>query len=216
MTPQVAYYPQFFDAPDLQTAKQIILTPEFGLGTEDRWQRETDYLANLIASVGPKLGPTSVVLDYGCGVGRLSKALMDRYDCAVVGADISPQMRAYATEYVSHHKFFSLDPSALTMLRPGFADLVISVWVLQHCHRPIGDLRAIREALRRDTGRFFVVNETQRLVPAVTEDGPCWITDGLKMHGLLQQQFDQCASGMLDPAIVTETVSQRTFWGLYR
>ena len=38
------YCPQVFDQPDLADAKAIILTPEAGLTTDERWERETAFL----------------------------------------------------------------------------------------------------------------------------------------------------------------------------
>ena len=36
-----------------------------------------------------KLTSDSWVLDYGCGVGRLAKVMIEHYGCRVVGVDIS-------------------------------------------------------------------------------------------------------------------------------
>jgi SAM-dependent methyltransferase len=209
---QVAYYPQFFDAPDLEAAKAIILTPEEGLTTEQRWESETEYLVELVDRHFTR--STGVVVDYGCGVGRLAKVMIDRWDCAVVGVDISTKMRALATEYVDRRKFVACDPSALPLFGRAFADLVLSVWVLQHCNRPLHDMRAMREAMR-DGATLFVVNETDRLIPSCTEEGQCWTTDGLKIKGLLEMQFQPRVVSVLDPAVVSQAVSRRTFWGAY-
>ena len=49
------------------------------------------------------LAPNSdmVVLDYGCGVGRLAKAMIEAKGCAVIGLDISARMRTLAQDYVA-------------------------------------------------------------------------------------------------------------------
>ena len=86
-------------------AKRIILTPE-GQSSEQRWQRETPLLVALIER-GCEINEHSWVLDYGCGIGRLAKTLIERHDCRVVGVDISPSMRALAANYVNSPRFLA-------------------------------------------------------------------------------------------------------------
>jgi hypothetical protein len=64
---------------NLAEAMSIILTPE-GSTTADRWETETPYLADLIGQQCA-LRPDSLVLDYGCGIGRLAHELISRHNC---------------------------------------------------------------------------------------------------------------------------------------
>lgn len=81
--PKVATYrPDVFDGTDIDSAMRIILTEEAGTTTEERWQRETPYLVNEIGRA-LELDAQSRVLDYGCGIGRIAKGLIDRYGCRV-------------------------------------------------------------------------------------------------------------------------------------
>src|SRR6187455_2492067 len=96
---KVTYSPAAFDVADEAAARRIILTPEFEQDTAERWERETPYLAGLVGGQVP-LDADSLVIDYGCGIGRLSKALIERYGCHVLGVDISARMRAMAPDYV--------------------------------------------------------------------------------------------------------------------
>ncbi|HWI29188.1 MAG TPA: class I SAM-dependent methyltransferase, partial [Stellaceae bacterium] len=158
------YEPRVFDAANIAQAKRIILTAESST-TEERWTTETPYLAGLIGA-DLRIGPGSLVLDYGCGIGRLAKELIARHGCRVIGVDISPSMRALAVGYVESDRFFACPPSMLDALaKAGFAaDAAFAVWVLQHCERPDEDIQRIRRALRPGGG-LFVVNNRQRAVP---------------------------------------------------
>src|SRR5436853_1197366 len=99
-----AYSPGLFDADNLETAKKVILSAVPNMTTSERWEVET---SNLVAEIGRvmDLNADSCLLDYGCGIGRVAKALIQRYGCAVVGVDISAQMRGFAVEYVSSDRF---------------------------------------------------------------------------------------------------------------
>src|SRR6185503_7519527 len=122
------------------------LTPE-GRSTQERWETETPALASLAGAV-LKLTPDSRVLDYGCGIGRLSKALIERFGCRVTGVDISAPMRALAPDYVRSHRFEAITPAALFDRGEGAFDAGLAIWVLQHCHKPQADSGLIRRALR--------------------------------------------------------------------
>src|SRR5262249_29871734 len=94
----LTYNPEIFSVRNVREPKALILTAETST-TDARWEQETPLLCGLI-DARAKIGPETVVLDYGCGIGRMSKALIERYGCRVIGVDISPSMRALAVEYV--------------------------------------------------------------------------------------------------------------------
>ena len=129
------YYKDMFKVQDLEQAKNIILTEEQQGGDyRQRWERETEYMKTLFAGgLGDLNGKT--VLDFGCGIGRLSKALLEQYDCRVLGVDISPDMRRMAAEYVNSDRFSVISYEMFCALaeRGGLkADCAIAVYVLQH------------------------------------------------------------------------------------
>ena len=93
------YQPKVFEVNNLESAMGIILTPERGTTTGERWEYETPYLVDEIGRA-LQLDGNSCVLDYGCGVGRIAKGLIERYNCFVLGVDISTSMRQLAPEYV--------------------------------------------------------------------------------------------------------------------
>jgi cyclopropane fatty-acyl-phospholipid synthase-like methyltransferase len=209
----VTYSPAIFEAPDLAAAREIILTSEGGATTEDRWARETPYLAALLGDA-LDLKPGQMVVDYGCGVGRLSKALIERYDCLVLGVDSSAAMRRLATDYVGAPAFSIISRRTFDALsRKGFkADAAVCVWVLQHCLKPAEDIALIRRALD-DRAGLAVVNTLARAVPALERR---WVDDGADVRAILGAQFTPALTERLDPEVVGDWVSERTFWGVYR
>ncbi len=82
----------------------------------------------------PKRG---TALDFGCGVGRLSRALATRFD-SVIGVDISPRMIELAKEHNPGSRFqFVINQSTDLKFVPNESvDLVYSSIVLQHIPPP--------------------------------------------------------------------------------
>lgn len=78
-------------------------------------------------------------LDFGCGVGRLSRALSSRYT-QVVGVDISPSMLAQARDLHAHFpnvRFVENATPRLGFLDDASVDLVYSVITLHHMPAPL-------------------------------------------------------------------------------
>lgn len=173
---------------------------------------ETPYLADLIAH---QLGPTpgSLILDYGCGIGRLAKALIELCGCHVIGVDISPEMRALAVQYVDSKNFSVVSPEVFqwrvdTGLR---VDGAFAVWVLQHCYEPANDADLINRSLR-DNGRVALVNSRHRVVPTTEV---VWAQDGKDVRDIMHQRFEPLEEGLLDETAVGASVSSCSFWASY-
>ena len=152
------YRADVFDVGNVEDAKAIILTPETEATTSgDRWEVETPYL---VKEIGRQLGidANACVLDYGCGIGRLSKGLIDAFGCAVLGVDISPSMRQLAQQFVQSDRFAACTPKMLdAMIARGFrATHAIACWVIQHCEKPDVDLARIESALASRGGLYRV------------------------------------------------------------
>jgi SAM-dependent methyltransferase len=210
------YNPQVFDVANLQHAKQIILTPEGG-STVERWAKETPYLVNWIVENAPWLAPNHVVLDYGCGVGRIAKGLIEKTGCRVVGVDISASMRALAHAYVEHPNFLSCDPSMLPYLNVKFS-AGYAVWVLQHCEKPQEDIKLINENMGFNAP-FFLVNNIHRAVPAnvIKTKEYRWLSDGLDIDQLVcEGGFIGEERSVLAPEVCPPGLSENTFKRVYR
>jgi len=210
--PGITYDPHVFDVATMDDAMRIILTPEDST-TEHRWVTEAPYLANLIARCF-SLPEKSLVLDYGCGIGRLSKELIARHGCSVIGIDISATMRAMAVAYVGSERFSVHPPEMLDELRQRGVvfDLALTIWVLQHCANVHDDIARIASVLRPEGG-LFVVNQRDRCVPTV-ELG--WVDDGVDIFKLLRETFRQRSRGSLPAEHTTKRVSRRASWAAYR
>jgi len=208
------FSPRVFDVRNRAEAAGIILTPNRSQGTDVRWALETPYLVDLFGQHFD-LKPESLVLDYGCGIGRMAEALITRTGCRVIGCDISLGMQKLAIEYVESPRFTVVAPPMLDYLvaEQGLRfDAALSVWVLQHCAKPAEDIGRIRASLA-EGGAFFCVNEQKRFVPT---DAAPWIDDGLNIAAMLDKTFEKRAGGALEAEVVTVEVSQKTFWGVYR
>jgi SAM-dependent methyltransferase len=108
----------------------------------DRWSREEFFASGeaeiaeamaYVESLGLELERRRA-LDFGCGLGRLTRALGDRYE-ETVGVDIAPSMTRAATELNADRRNVSFvvnDRPGLDALESGSFDLVFSNITLQH------------------------------------------------------------------------------------
>ena len=209
---ELAYRPEVFNPKSLQEARRIILTPEPTVSTDQRWETETPYLVDALAA---QLAPdrASLVLDYGCGIGRLAKALIARAGCTLLGADISASMRAYAHIYVESARFAATSPEGLECLTGhGLrVDHAYAVWVLQHCLDPAAEIARIAAALAPG-GRLCVINSTQRWVP--TDRG--WQSDGQDVLALLRGAFEEEGEIPLGDAPLSAALRASSFGRIFR
>jgi SAM-dependent methyltransferase len=208
---QVHYDPSvFLNVETVDDAVRIILTPEAGMTSAHRWKTETPYLMGLIERF---IEPQSLVLDFGCGIGRLSKPLIEKLECDVIGVDISPNMLALACSCVASEHFAAIPPHMLRSTNP-LCDAAIAVWTLQHVVGCEDHIKNYVRCSMRPRGVLFVVNNKQRVVP--TNSG--WINDGLDVHrAILDSGFKLIKRGELEgDDIAPGTLRDNTFWAAYR
>lgn len=186
----VNYDPSLFYSVDtLERAKWVILTPDGVHTPEERWQLETPWLIKKITDWLPTRG--SKCLDYGCGIGRLAKPLIEERGWWVMGVDISPPMLKHAMEYVGPARFLATNLGGLdSLLHFGVQfDFAIVSWVLQHCEKPTEDIARIKAAVKPG-GRVFVLNAySHRFVPIVNGNKGEWCEDGINIWQLLADAF---------------------------
>jgi len=171
---ELTYNPEIFDVKDHQSAKEIILTCE-DTTTDVRWETETPYLLEILADI--KLDENTNVLDFGTGIGRMPRALIEHYNCFCVGTDISNNMRALSIPYVNSDRFVVMSNQALSRFDMQF-DLSMAIWVLQHCFNLDEAIKLLIDKTKPG-GTVFVVNNYQRVVPcSIDEEAFCWADDG--------------------------------------
>ena len=161
---QPNYDPSIFNQSEVEMARQVVLTPENGIPTQVRWESETPWLLNLIAK---HIKPTGLVVDYGCGVGRIAAHLVEM-NYPVIGVDTSASMRQHATSLIANERFVAMTPVMLDQL-VGIgvkADCVLAIWMLQHCF----DLEAEIERMPARK-KEALVNELAGGAEAVPERG---------------------------------------------
>lgn len=161
------YYKDMFKVKDMEEAKNIILTEEGKGGDyEARWNRETEYMLELFRKgLSDLKGKT--ILDFGCGIGRLSKALLENYDCYVLGVDISASMRQLALEYVNNDRFSVMSYEMFReLVGKGNlqVDVGLAVYVLQHVYDTDGDTKLLSQAIKE---QLFVLNLKHRAIPVI-------------------------------------------------
>lgn len=123
-------------------------------------QREIDAL---MVSCGFNTGNNGRALDFGCGVGRLSKALLP-YFGEVYGVNISEEMLRLAREYATVCTFLVNRADNLRLFQDNFFDFIYSNIVLQHQPTRETAKNYIREFIRiAKPGKMIVFQMPYRL-----------------------------------------------------
>ena len=208
---RLTYNANIFDVRNIDEARRIILTDE-GSTTDERWNSETPYLADAIHQT-LHITPETVLIDYGCGIGRMAKELIQRHGCRVIGVDISNNMRALAPSYVQSSRFLACSPEMLDAMvaRNFVADAAISIWVLQHCLKPAEDIERIHRALVPGGG-LFVLNNLYRAVPTREQ---AWANDGLDIKALVRDRFSLEMEGKPSDEQTPPALRDIIFWAKF-
>lgn len=174
------YDPSVFSVKSAEEAKRVILTTPASVDHAAYWERCTAATGDILVRE-LVIGPDSVVLDFGCGIGRLAKHLIERTGCRVLGVDISAEMRQLAVDYVQSDRFtpisseaFASDPALTGRCAAAYAALS-----LQHCFDPAAELRNMAR-LCVPGAPVLIENARTRFVP--TNVG--WRNDGKDVDAL--------------------------------
>ncbi len=201
------YRPEVFDVGTLAQAKSIILTNEQGTSSEERWEKETNYLIDDIGKHIP-ITPETFLLDFGCGIGRIAKELISRFGCRVAGVDFSLTMRLLAPDYVLSERFVVWSPQTLEkMIAQGFrADAAVCIWVIQHVIDPNEIIRLIHQSMK-PRSLLYVLSQANRSIP--TDQG--WIDDRFDIRAGLCRFFTQEDLHALPETATSPAVSANSF-----
>ena len=205
------YNPDFFTPSSLEDAKRIVL----GYGITEsphKWEVETKWNMSLFRE-NEFLSSSSIVLDWGTGIGRLAKAMIETFGCTVVGVDINETMREYATSYVNHRNFSTMSVEELKISNLKFTNVTAS-WVLQHSIDVDADVRTILNHLDHN-GNFFIFEGKYRCIPILVDEKPVWRNSSETNFNLINKSFTLLKHGVFPPHFdVPENTN--SWWGFFK
>lgn len=193
------YYSRVFDPLTLEQAKRVVLTID--PSHPNKFKDETQFMMDFI--VHHKLITVhNKVLDFGCGMGRLSKELIEQIGCEVIGVDQSIHMQMHAINYVDNIKF-----DTCTEYNKSDIDVVIACLVLQHVEFPHLEIERIFNSLKNN-GIVILVNESVRYVPSGVDNNGFvkWIDDGINIQSIMMEKF-RCVGTYDYPNTSTQPLS---------
>lgn len=189
----MSYIKETFDPVSFDHAKHIVLTSD--PNNPNKFEEETASLVDTLAKE-ITISENSNVLDFGCGMGRVSKELITRFNCNVTGVDISERMKTFAMLYISNPKKFK----TVEVIEQNVFDVCISAFVLQHTENPQKEIQRIFNALKED-GIFVLLNENVRLVPSGIDrqNYVIWNDDKFDVHAETEKHFKLIKSVPYEP-----------------
>jgi SAM-dependent methyltransferase len=150
---------KYFEPHLFELAQHTVVGAINNLSCEERWTKETPLFADAIVRL--LQSPTERILDYGCGIGRMSKEILARQPgYTLVGVDNSPVQLQHARTYVADQRFSAVIPHELS----GQFDTAFSLYVLQHVRAV--DLRQAIERIHahlRPDGLFIQCCSKRRM-----------------------------------------------------
>lgn len=190
----MGYIKEAFYPTDIKHAMDICITPN--TNNPRKYEKETHHTIKIMEDTDIVWYDCDVA-DFGCGVGRISHGIIERFGCKVTGFDISEPMLMFASEYVNSKKFFPTHYSLEFDTDAYYEkfDLVVCLFVLQHSEHPIEDIDFIHKILKQD-GKLLFINEHNRLVPSGVDEKNMimWKDDGLDVHGQISKRFSLISS----------------------
>lgn len=155
----------FWDARARENANYFVDNRlDYNAGDDERfWSVGEADLGRLLEAVGARIDPQNTVLDVGCGVGRLTRALAARAG-HVHGIDVSAEMLARARANllgVANVTLHQGNGSSLGAFADASMDAVVSLVVFQHIPDPaitLGYVREIGRVLRPGGWAAFQVS----------------------------------------------------------
>jgi len=185
----MSYLSRAFDVTTFDQAKNVVLTTD--PNDPAKFAKETDFLIDAIAKQNIITSGSSV-LDFGCGMGRVSKQLIERFDCTVYGTDISDSMLTFAKLYIANIKKFHAQhiydiASSI--------DVCLCILTLQHVENPQAEIDSIYKVIKPN-GYLILLNETKRWIPSGLDHNRyvVWEDDGYDVIGSISSRFKKIDS----------------------
>jgi len=194
----------------MKHARSIILTSEDST-TDARWEYETCWTLKMCETF-TDITSNSIVLDWGCGVGRLSKALIDKFGCQVVGVDLEPKMLDFAKDYVNNNRFSAITRTeAYSQLPSKFFTHTLSVWVFQHSIDLEKEIPLVYRSMQPGAWLLVVENITKAIPDAVA-----FFDDGVQTSNVLDNTgFETQATGKIPLAYTSLKIHTNSWWKTY-
>jgi SAM-dependent methyltransferase len=179
------YESAIFECLTLEHAKDIVLTPDKNV--PNKFEDYTNYFVDVMSN---QLGITqnTLLLDFGVGMGRVSKKLIDKFQCKILGTDISVNMLIHATMYVNNPQCFA---TCNRVTYPNSFDICIASLVLQHTEDPLKEIDNIFNVLKPN-GYLVCLNDyTKRYVPGDwrEDNSIIWFDDHFDVFAYLDKKF---------------------------
>ena len=183
------YIKEAFDVFSLEQAKDVVLS--YSHNDEFKFHNETNYFVDTVLE-HVDINDETCLLDFGCGMGRLSKEFIDRKNCYVFGVDLSQSMLNYADQYVNNSRKFL--PMQAYFLE-NTIDVAICVFVLQHVEFPKKEIDNILNVLKPN-GYMVLLNENKRFIPNSldSENYVVWDDDGFDVEQYINQYITKVVS----------------------
>ena len=185
----MAYIKEVFDVVTFDQAKHVVLTSD--PNDPNKFEKETEFLIKVV-SENLSLTDNSTVLDFGCGMGRVSKALINKFNCKVIGLDISASMLTFAKLYTANPTKFI---GTHTYTESESVDFAFCILSLQHSEDPKKEIDNIINVLRPN-GYLVLLNEKQRFVPSEVDPQNyiVWKDDGFDIFGEMETRLTKVNS----------------------
>jgi SAM-dependent methyltransferase len=174
---------------------------DYGVPDVDRfWAGGDEALGVLLDLAGAEIQPGDVVVDIGCGLGRLTRAAAGQ-GARVRALDVSSEMLARARNANSHLAdvdWIHGDGRTLRPIEDGSVDAIISIVVFQHIPDPaitLGYVREMGRVLRPGAWAAFQLSTDPRIH-----------RPNQPLRGRVMARLGRAPRGQTDPAWVGSAV----------
>jgi len=207
----IDYNYDFFTPISVEHAKEIVLGHGI-YNTNNRWNIETEWTKRLFKTQN-FLNENSIVLDWGCGIGRLSKMMIETFNCQVVGVDINQPMLNFAKEYVNDVRFTTLLLKDFESNTIKFTN-AISVWTLQHSDAIDYDLHLIKRSLEKEAS-IFIFEMLEPSIPLKGNSQGTWGIIPVSNQAIIKKYFSEIKQGKF-PKILGIKENDDSWYAFYK